>query len=101
MGRKFSYSLRPGKKVTRVICQRAKINQDFLNEDVPALLNDLPSFILLEKKYQQKQDQIIRFRVSAQEKAEIERAASRQGFGSVSVFLRSLIAKQKRKATSC
>ena len=50
--KKYYYILNPAKKGTTLVeCKAANINQEFLNEDVPELLNDLPNLILAEKKY--------------------------------------------------
>ena len=74
-------------------CKAAKIAQPFLREDIPALLIDLPELILEEKEYQKKQKDIIRFRVSVDEKKKIERKAVKKGYASVSSFLRDLALK--------
>lgn len=78
------------KKETFVECEAAHIAQPFLNEDIPELLCSLPELILAEKKYQDNQEAIIRFRVSTEDKKEIEQKALKKGFKSVSEFLRSM-----------
>lgn len=88
MGKKHAYKLSTKGKVTHVTCDAAKIDQEFLNEDIPALLSDLPNLILSEKKYQKKQDAVIRLRVSGKEKLAIQRKAQKQGFSSVSAYIR-------------
>ena len=80
-------------KTTLVICEAANINQEFLNEDVPPLLNDLPHLILAEKKHKKAHDQIIRFRVKPDDKKQIEQLALKNGYSSVSQFLRDLALK--------
>ena len=91
---KYFYTLKKaGKKSTFVECDAANIRQEFLNIDVPALLNDLPNLILAEKKYVKQQDEIIRFRISAEDKKRIEKKALQKGYTSVSSFLRDLALK--------
>lgn len=89
--KQYVYTLKPKRGgVTYFTCEAAKIAQDFLSEDIPALLVDLPELILEEKEYQNKQDNVIRFRVSEEDKKMIEKKAVQQGFNSVSGYLRSL-----------
>lgn len=89
--KKCFYTLKPvNKKITFVECESANIGQEFLNEDIPALLNDLQNLILAEKKYQRAQSEVIRFRVSSEDKKEIEKKAIKSGYGSVSGYLRDL-----------
>lgn len=71
-------------------CVSAKIAQDFLAEDVPGVLIDLPNLILAEKEYQAAQTDVVRFRVSSADKQVIERKAVAQGFASVSEYMRHL-----------
>ncbi|MEK7528227.1 MAG: hypothetical protein AAB592_00480 [Patescibacteria group bacterium] len=71
-------------------CESAGISQEFLNEDIPALLIDLPNLILAEKRYRKEQDYVIRFRVNAEDKKMIEEKALKNGYKSISGFLRSL-----------
>lgn len=88
--KKYFYTLKPiDKKSTWVGCDAADISQPFLNEDIPALLVDLPNLILAEKKYQ-KSREVIRFRVSTEEKKIIEKKAAKDGFPTISAFLRAL-----------
>ena len=53
--KKYPYSLEPKQGgVTRVICKAAGIDQDFLSEDVPELLLNLPELIISEQEYNKK-----------------------------------------------
>jgi len=91
---KYFYTLKKvGKKTTFVQCEAANIRQEFLNSDIPVLLIDLPNLILAEKKYIKQQDEIIRFRISAEDKKLIEKKALQKGYTSVSSFLRDLALK--------
>lgn len=89
--KKYSYTLRRvDDKTTEIICEAANIAQIFLNEDIPALLIDLPNLIIAEKRYQKQQSDVIRFRVSSSDKKLIEKRAAEKGYYSVSSFLRDL-----------
>lgn len=88
--KKYPYTLtRVNKKVSAVRCDAAHIDQEFLNEDIPALIIDLPNLILSEKKYKE-QNEIIRFRVTSKDKKKIEKKALENGYVTVSGFLRAL-----------
>lgn len=80
-------------KSTHFECESANISQSFLNEDVPNLLIDLPNLILSEKEYLAKQDEVIRFRVTAEDKKLIEEKAGKNGFKTVSDYLREVALK--------
>ena len=89
--KKYSYTLQKiDEEATFIECEAARIKQEFPNEEIPALLQDLPDLILEEKEYQFKQNEIIRFRVSTAEKKQIEKSALKNGYVSVSSFLREL-----------
>jgi len=92
--KKYDYSLeQKSKNTTFVECEVANLAQEFLNEDIPALLNDLPNLILAEKEYKKQQSQVIRFRVSREDKKKIEAKALKNGYTSTSSFLRDLALK--------
>lgn len=89
--RKFFYTMKKvGKDSCFIECEAANIAQEFLNVDVPALLNDLPHLILAEKEYHKQQSEVIRFRVSPEDKKEIELKALKNGYHTISGFLRDL-----------
>ena len=77
-------------QLTHVKCDAANLDQDFLNEDISALIVDLPNLILAEKKYAKKQNEIIRFRLTPEDKRKIECKAVKGGYKNVSSFLRDL-----------
>lgn len=88
--KKYEYTLtKKSNEVSHIFCEKAKIDQDFLNEDIPALIMDLPNLIEAEKSYQSQKNRIVRFRVSEKEKLEIEKKAHKRGF-STSEYLRSM-----------
>jgi len=78
------------KKVMFFKCAEANISQEFLSEDIPSLLIDLPNLIIAEKQYKKNQSEIVRFRISSKDKRKIEIKASQKGFESVSGYLRKL-----------
>ncbi|MFA5855617.1 MAG: hypothetical protein WC846_05100 [Candidatus Gracilibacteria bacterium] len=87
--KKYFYILKSkDKSTTFVECEAAKINQPFLNEDIPNLLLDLPKLIFAEKEYQKNREEVIRFRVSAEDRKAIEKVAVGKGFKTMSGFLR-------------
>ncbi len=89
--KKYLYSLEKRKdNIIFVECPEAKIAQEFLAEDVPNLLIDLPNLIATEKEYKKNQSEIIRFRISQQDKKRVEQKAVKKGFTSVSGYLRDL-----------
>ena len=89
--KKYFYTLKPSKKgSTLVEYEAANMKQEFLNEDIPGLLNDLPKLILAEKKYKTQQSELIRFRIAPDDKKQIEKIAITKGYTSVSGYLRDL-----------
>lgn len=79
-----------GKEKIRLISKDANIDQFFLSEDIPDLILDLPNLIIAEQKYLNKQDEIIRFRISPKDKMKIEKKAIALGYDSVSKYLRDI-----------
>lgn len=91
--KKYPYTLeKKSKGIIRVVVPSASINQDFLEEDIAQLIFDLPELIVAEEKYKEKQSNVIRFRVTDEEKRNIEKKAMREGFTSVSAYLRKITA---------
>lgn len=89
--KKCSYTLKQAsQETTQVKCEAANIDQEFLNEDVPNLLLDLPNLITAEKEYKETQNEVIRFRVTTEDKKKIEQNAAKEGYTSVSNFIRDL-----------
>jgi site-specific DNA-adenine methylase len=89
--KKYSYSVaKQTNGAVFVHCEAAKINQEFLVEDIADLLIDLPNLIVAEKEYQAQQSDVLRFRVSAHDKKIIEKKAVDSGYASVSEYLRNV-----------
>lgn len=89
--KKYKYTITPvNKEEVHFKCKAAGIDQGFLAEDIPALLIDLPHLIASEKEYFESQKNVIRFRVSKEDKKEIEKRAAKAGYSTISAFLRDL-----------
>lgn len=89
--KRHEYSLEErGNGVVFVVCKDANIAQEFPTEDVAALLIDLPNLLIAERDYKNAQSETIRFRISSEDKSRIERRAIKNGYTSVSEYMRSL-----------
>ncbi len=73
-----------------LVAKDARIDQEFLPEDLAEIILDLPNLILAEQDYDRKQSDIIRFRVSGADKARIEKKAIENGYDSISGYVRDL-----------
>ncbi len=92
--KKYPYTLKViDKKMVLFHCEAAKISQPFLKEDIPNLLIDLPHLISVEKRRRDEPKQVIRFRVTQEDKQLIEQKAVLAGYDNVSTFLRELALK--------
>lgn len=74
-------------------CAAAGISQNFLAEDIPALLVDLPELIQMELDYKKENTQIIRFRLTKDEKKKIQQNARQHGYDTMSAYIRDLALK--------
>jgi hypothetical protein len=87
----YPYTMRRGESGTiHLVVKAARIDQEFLPEDLSEIILDLPNLICAEQEYVQKQSDVIRFRVSGADKARIEKKAITQGYNSVSGYIRDL-----------
>ena len=87
--KKYNYSLEKKKRgLVFIECKSANIAQDFLAEDVGSLLIDLPNLIIAEREHVKKQSEVIRFRISPTDKGKIERKAVKEGYDSLSEYMR-------------
>ena len=78
-----------GEEILFIECAGAGISQPFYPEDVAQLLVDLPQWITeYQHEQQTKKANSILFRVKPNEKLEIERKAHKNGYTSVSSFIR-------------
>ena len=89
--KRYKYVITPiNKKWVFFECPTGGISQRFLAEDIMALLIDLPELILSEIDYKRKQEEVIRFRISSEQKNTIEKNAIKNGYNNVSAFIRDL-----------
>lgn len=72
------------------VAKDARIDQEFLPEDLAEVILDLPNLIMAEQEYERKQSDVIRFRVSGADKARIEKRAIEKGYDSISGYVRDL-----------
>ena len=87
----YSYTLEKTAAGTiHFVAKDARIDQEFLPEDLAEIILDLPHLILAEQAHVQKQSDVIRFRVSSKDKARIERKAIENGYDSISGYVRDL-----------
>lgn len=90
--KKYKYILQERKKgIIFVECKDANIAQDFLVEDVAGVIIDLPNLIVAEKEHYKKQSEVVRFRISPQDKNKIEKKAVKEGYESLSDYMRHLV----------
>ena len=90
--KKYSYTLVSKKNnIVFVECKAAKVAQDFLSADVANFLIDLPELIIAEKAHSKKASEVIQFRVTPADKSRIEKKALKNGFDSISSYLRDSI----------
>ena len=63
-----------GEKLVHFTCPKLGLEQDFLAEDIPALILDLPNLVEANEKHNEelRQEKIVRFRVSEQDRQKIE-----------------------------
>lgn len=89
--KKYEYSIQDEKgEAVFVECKGAAISQHFLREDIGNLLIDLPHLIVAEQEYHERQSEVVRFRISPEDKVKIQQKALKAGFSSLSKYMRSL-----------
>ncbi len=88
--KKYNYELQPARRFTLLVIRELGLEEKIPNEKLPEILLKLPEIILSAKEEESsKQTEVMRFRVSPEEKAEIERLAYENGFDSVSAYIRA------------
>tara|TARA_B100000745_G_scaffold292473_1_gene233346 strand:+ start:4667 stop:4999 length:333 start_codon:yes stop_codon:yes gene_type:complete len=89
---RHGYTLHPAQKVTHLICRSANIEARFPNDEIPRILAELPSLIAEQRALiaHAQQNQVIRFRVSADERALIEQKVRDHGYDTISAYLRDV-----------
>jgi len=91
--KKFDYELQPSRRTTLLVIRELGVEQKIPNEDLPQVLLNLPQIIsefLQKKEDGSKQTEVMRFRVSPEEKLQIEKLAIENGFESVSAYIRAV-----------
>ena len=83
--------LKDKERCMRLSCPKLDIDQDFLVEDIPELILDLPN-IAHNLKEHEKQDGFLRVRIKISEKEIIEKKAIAQG-KTTSAYIRDLALK--------
>ena len=90
--KKYSYIIEEiDSEISKIICKTAKIEQEFLNEDILNLLKDLPNLIKSEQEHKDKKDNIIRFRVSALEKIKLQEKVKESWYKTLSAFIKDKV----------
>ncbi len=89
---RHGYTLHPAQKVTHLVCRSANIEARFPNDEIPQILAELPRLIgehhSLSASAQQ--NQVLRFRVSEDERSLIEQNARDAGYDTISAYLRDV-----------
>jgi hypothetical protein len=92
--KKYEYFLEPARSYTKLICKDAGIERRFHNNEIPAVLVDLPNLIIsiIEDNSQQEvQSEALRFRVTPSEKDKIMQDAILAGYDNMSAYLRAKV----------
>ena len=90
--KKYSYFIEEvNSEVSKITCSKAKIEQEFLNEDLVSLLKDLPNLLKAEQEYKDKKDNIIRFRVSWLEKMKLQEKVKKEWYKTISAFIKDKV----------
>ena len=61
-----------------------------MSEDIPNLILDLPNMLLAKIEHKKQKTEVLKFRVSPEEKFQIEKNAEEKGFNGISGYLRNL-----------
>ncbi len=89
--KKYDYELQPARRFTVLVLRELGIEEKVPNEELPKILLKLPEIIMRSREDESsKQSEVMRFRVSPEEKSEIERMAFENGFESVSAYIRAV-----------
>ena len=90
--KRYDYELQPARRFTILAIKELGIEERIPNEELPQILLRLHELIMRAKEEEDanKQSEVMRFRVSPEEKQEIERLAYENGFESVSAYIRAV-----------
>ena len=86
--RKYDYTLEPNKNRTRLVCNGADIEEKVPNEEIPQMLAQLPRIIIKIQSAASSQSEVLRFRVSSEEKMLITKRAMENGYDNMSSYIR-------------
>lgn len=87
--RKYGYTLHPKRSATTLVCRGANINERFANDEIPQVLSQLPRMILAVLQAAETQSEVMRFRVTQEEKEKIAHNAITEGYDNISAYIRS------------
>jgi len=89
--KRYAYTITPlNKKEVHFECKGADISQRYAVEDVAGLLLELPEIIQIIHDFKKEYTSMLRLRVSPEEKRQIQQNAIKNGYSSVSSFIRDL-----------
>lgn len=90
--RRHGYTLVPARKATTLICRSANIEARYPNDEIPRILSELPRLIVQQRSLSTDapQTEVVRFRVSEDERAQIEHNAFEAGYENISAYLRDV-----------
>ena len=89
---RHGYTLTPTPKVTHLICRSANIEDRFPNNEIPRILAELPRLIAAHNSASAalQQTEVVRFRVTEDEREQIEHNAFTAGYDTISAYLRDV-----------
>lgn len=95
---RHGYTLATARKVTHLICRSANIEDRFPNDEIPRILAELPRLIAAHNRAHAatQQTEVVRFRVTEEERAQIEHNAFTAGYDTISGYLRDVALKRKQ-----
>lgn len=94
---RHGYTLNPTPKVTHLICRSANIEDRFPNDEIPRILAELPSLIAAHNNAAAlQQTEVVRFRVTENEREQIEHNAFTAGYDTISAYLRDVALRRTR-----
>ena len=91
--KKYEYILKPANKKTLLVCEDAGIEERFPNEEIPIVLSQLPKIIISIQRKDRQQSEVLRFRVTPEEKMKIIEQAYKSGFDNISSYIRDKLLK--------
>ena len=87
--RKFEYIIKPQRSKTVIVCNDINFEEKVANEEVPEVLVRLPKLIInMLAASAQKQTEVLRFRVTPEEKQKIMQDAVESGYDNISSYIR-------------